>query len=79
MRGTPQGQKSPGLQQPAGHMTASDPCAARRMASCMAGHPHMSRRNFFPLVDDGLIGGRLWSEVGQRRAILRNLFGVPPT
>jgi hypothetical protein len=23
-------------------------------------------------------GGRLWSEVGQRRAILRNLFGVPP-
>jgi hypothetical protein len=36
------------------------------------------RSDIFPLVDGGLIGGRLWSEVGQRRAILRNLFGVPP-
>jgi hypothetical protein len=35
------------------------------------------RSDIFPLVDGGLIGGRLWSEVGQRRAILRNLFGVP--
>jgi hypothetical protein len=37
------------------------------------------RSDIFPLVDGGLIGGRLWSEVEQRRAILRNLFGVPPT
>ena len=36
------------------------------------------RSDIFPLVDGGLIGGRLWSEVGQRRAILRNLFGLPP-
>jgi len=36
------------------------------------------RSDIFPLVDGGLIGGRLWSEVGQRRAISRNLFGVPP-
>ena len=27
------------------------------------GHPHMRRRDFFPLVDDGLIGGRLWSDM----------------
>ena len=36
------------------------------------------RSDILPLVDGGLIGGRLWSEVGQRRAILRNIFGVPP-
>jgi hypothetical protein len=80
MRGTPPGQKSPGLLQPAGHMTASDPRTARHITSCTAGgHPHMRRRDCFPLLDGGLIGGRLWSEVEQRRAILRNLFGVPPT
>jgi len=39
----------------------------------------MRRRDCFPLVDGGLVGGRLWSELEQRRAILRNLFGVPPT
>jgi hypothetical protein len=37
------------------------------------------RSDIFPLVDGGLIGGRRWSQVEQRRAILRNLFGVPPT
>jgi hypothetical protein len=78
MRGTHQGQKSAGLHQPAGHMTASDPRTARPLLHG-GGHPHMRHRDFFPLVDDGLIGGRLWSEVEQRRAILRNLFGVPPT
>jgi hypothetical protein len=79
MRGTPPGQKSPGLPQPAGQMTASAPRTARHMTSCTAGAIDMRRRDCFPLVDGGLIGGRLWSEVEQRRAILRNLFGVPPT
>ena len=30
------------------------------------------------VVDGGLIGGRLWSEVEQRRAMLRSALGVPP-
>ena len=38
----------------------------------------MRRRDCFPLVDGGLIGERLWLELEQRRAILRNLFGVLP-
>jgi hypothetical protein len=79
MRGTPPGQKSPGLPQPAGHMSASDPRAAPHDLLRGGGHPHMRRRDCFPLVDGGLIGWRLWSEVEQRRAILRNLFGVSPT
>ena len=30
------------------------------------------------VVDGGLVGGRLWSEVEQRRAMLRVALGVPP-
>lgn len=30
------------------------------------------------VVDGGLIGGRLWSETEQRRAMLRSAFGLPP-
>src|SRR5262249_23891277 len=51
---------TPGLHQQAGHMAASDLCAARQMISCQAslarrllpggGHPHMKRREFIALV-----------------------------
>src|SRR5438105_12929005 len=41
----------PGLHQQAGHMTASDLCAARQMISCqVGGHPHMKRREFITLL-----------------------------
>src|SRR6516165_8623252 len=41
----------PGLHQQAGHMTASDLCAARQMISCQAGAIHtMKRRQFITLV-----------------------------
>src|SRR5262249_21906896 len=40
----------PGLHQQAGHMTASDLCAARQMISCQAGAIHMKRRNFIALL-----------------------------
>src|SRR5262245_4017749 len=41
----------PGLHQQAGHMTASDLCAARQMISCSGGgHPHMKRRDFITLL-----------------------------
>jgi hypothetical protein len=40
MRGTHQGQQSPGLHQQAGHMAASDTCAARNITSCGAGAIH---------------------------------------
>src|SRR6516164_259748 len=40
-----------GLREQAGHMTASDLCAARQMISCQAGgHPHMKRREFITLL-----------------------------
>jgi hypothetical protein len=40
-----------GLCEQAGHMTASDFCAARYIFSCRAGgHPHMRRREFIALV-----------------------------
>ena len=54
-------------------------CCSRRVVFYHHGMGEAAvRSDIFPLVDGGLIGGRLWSEVGQRRAILRNLFGVPP-
>ena len=40
VRGPHQGQQSTGLHQQAGHMTASDLCAARQMISCQAGAIH---------------------------------------
>src|SRR5215469_16362654 len=41
----------PGLHQQAGHMTASDLCAARQMISCQAGAIHtMKRRDFITLL-----------------------------
>src|SRR5215831_17833715 len=40
----------PGLHQQAGHMTASDLCAARQMISCQAGAIHMKRREFIRLL-----------------------------
>jgi hypothetical protein len=52
--------------------------AGRRILSSRHGEASV-RSDIFPLVDGGLIGGRLWSEVEQRRALLRNLFGLPPT
>ena len=76
MRGTPQGQKSAGLHQPAGHMTASDPRTAPHDLLRGGGHSQMRRRDFFPLVDDGLIGGRCLVRGG---AATCNIFGVPPT
>src|SRR6266513_1101091 len=40
-----------GLREQAGHMTASDFCAARYIFSCQAGgHPHMRRRDFITLL-----------------------------
>src|SRR5206468_1505830 len=41
-----------GLREQAGHMTASDFCAARCIFSCQAGaiHPHMKRRAFITLI-----------------------------
>src|SRR6516162_2527259 len=39
----------PGLHQQAGHMTASDLCAARQMLPG-GGHPHMKRRSFITLL-----------------------------
>src|SRR5262245_17078552 len=40
-----------GLREQAGHMTASDFCAARYIFSCQAGgHPHMKRRDFITLL-----------------------------
>src|SRR6185295_12581915 len=39
-----------GLHQQAGHMTASDLCAARQIISCQGGHPHMKRREFITLL-----------------------------
>jgi hypothetical protein len=40
-----------GLCEQAGHMTASDFCAARYIFSCRAGgHPHMRRREFIALI-----------------------------
>src|SRR3982075_4181905 len=48
-----------GLHQQAGHMTASDLCAARQIISCQAGailpgggHPHMRRREFITLLGE---------------------------
>src|SRR5262244_2560762 len=50
VRGLHQGQPS-GLREQAGHMTASDFCAARYIFSCQAGaHPHMKRREFITLL-----------------------------
>jgi hypothetical protein len=39
-----------GLREQAGHMTASDFCAARYIFSCQGGHPHMRRRAFITLI-----------------------------
>ena len=39
-----------GLHQKAGHMTASDLCAARQIIYCQAGGPHMKRREFITLL-----------------------------
>src|ERR1043166_4057094 len=41
-----------GLREQAGHMTASDFCAAREVISCQpgGGHPHMKRRAFISLL-----------------------------
>jgi putative tryptophan/tyrosine transport system substrate-binding protein len=52
VRGLHQGQQSSGLREQAGHMTASDFCAAREVISCQAGggHPHMKRRDFIMLL-----------------------------
>ena len=40
VRGLHQGQQSSGLREQAGHMTASDFCAARYIFSCQAGAIH---------------------------------------
>jgi hypothetical protein len=40
VRGLHQGQQSFGLREQAGHMTASDFCAAREVISCQAGAIH---------------------------------------
>jgi hypothetical protein len=40
VRGLHQGQQSSGLREQAGHMTASDFCAAREVISCQAGAIH---------------------------------------
>src|SRR5215831_14543606 len=40
----------PGLHQQAGHMTASDLCAARQMILPGGGHPHMKRRAFIAVL-----------------------------
>src|SRR3954463_11984964 len=46
-----------GLHQQAGHMTASDLCAARQIISCQAGgHPHMKRREFITMIGGAAAG-----------------------
>src|SRR5262245_25281114 len=61
----------PGLHQQAGHMTASDLCAARQLISCQAGyllpgggHPHMKRREFMSVMSDNVPYGAIGSTFG---------------